>query len=57
VGNDVNGTFNTTWGNLFVPVPGNYLLKANTHNNTWGGTKTTWAMIGDAPYCFGQPGQ
>jgi hypothetical protein len=48
-GNDVAGTFNTTGGDLFVPVVGYYLLKANTNNNTWSGTKTTWSIIGNAP--------
>jgi len=48
-GTDVSGTFNTTGGNLFVPGDGFYLLKANTNDNSWSGTKTTWAIIGDAP--------
>lgn len=46
-GNNVTGTFNTTGGDLFVPSTGYYLLKANTNNNTWSGTKTTWGLIGD----------
>lgn len=49
VGNNVSGTFNKTGGNLFVPVSGFYLLKANTVNSTWSATKTTWAIIGNAP--------
>lgn len=47
-GNDVNGTFNTTGGNLFVPSAGYYLLKGNTNDNTWSGTKiNSWSLIGD----------
>jgi hypothetical protein len=47
-GQDVSGTFNTTGGNLFVPAAGHYLLKANTNNNTWSGTKiNTWGVTGD----------
>lgn len=47
-GNDVSGTFNTTGGDLFVPSAGYYLMKGNTNNNTWSGTKiTSWSMIGD----------
>lgn len=47
-GSDVTGTFNTTGGNLFVPSAGYHLLKGNTNNNTWSGTKiTSWSLIGD----------
>jgi starch-binding outer membrane protein SusE/F len=47
-GNDVSGTFNTTGGDLFVPSAGYYLLKGNTNNNTWSGTKIlSWSLIGD----------
>ena len=47
-GNNVAGTFNTTGGNLFVPSAGYYLLKANTNDNTWSGTKINgWSLIGD----------
>lgn len=47
-GNNVTGTFNTTGGDLFVPVAGYYLLKANTNNNTWSATKiNSWSLIGD----------
>ena len=45
----VEGTFNTTGGNLFVPVEGYYVLKANTNTNVWSAKKTTWGIIGDAP--------
>lgn len=33
-------------GNLQVPTPGYYLLKANTEKLTWSAEKTTWAVIG-----------
>lgn len=47
-GNNVTGTFNTTGGNLFVPSAGYYLLKGNTNDNSWSGTKITgWGVIGD----------
>lgn len=47
-GNNVSGTFNTTGGNLFVPSAGYYLLKGNTNDNSWSGTKiTSWSLIGD----------
>lgn len=47
-GNNVSGTFNTSGGNLFVPVAGYYLLKGNTTANTWSGTIiNTWSLIGD----------
>jgi starch-binding outer membrane protein SusE/F len=48
-GNNVSGTFNSTGGDLFVPTTGYFLLKANTNNNTWSATKTTWSIIGSAP--------
>jgi hypothetical protein len=48
-GSDVTGTFSTSGGDLFVPGAGYYLLKANTNNNTWSATKTTWSIIGNAP--------
>jgi hypothetical protein len=47
-GDNVSGTFNTTGGNLFVPVAGYYLLKGNTNDNTWSGTKiNVWSLSGD----------
>jgi hypothetical protein len=47
-GTDVSGTFNTTGGNLFVPGAGYYLVKANTNDNSWSGTKiTSISLIGD----------
>lgn len=47
-GDNVSGTFNTTGGNLFVPSAGYWLLKANTNNNTWSGTKIlSWGISGD----------
>jgi len=46
-GNNVAGTFNTTGGDLFVPTPGYYLLKANTNTREWSATKTSWGLIGD----------
>ncbi|MEP6583097.1 MAG: SusE domain-containing protein [Ginsengibacter sp.] len=48
-GSDVAGTINTSGGNLFVPGPGYYVLKANTNTNIWSGKKTTWGIIGDGP--------
>jgi hypothetical protein len=33
-------------GNLNVPGAGFYLITANTNDNTWSATKTTWSMIG-----------
>ncbi|MES2332730.1 MAG: SusE domain-containing protein [Bacteroidota bacterium] len=47
-GNNVTGTMNTTGGNLFTPVGGYYLMKANKTTNTWSATLTTWGLIGDA---------
>ena len=45
---NVSGTFNTTGGDLFVPSAGYWLMKGNTNDNTWSGTKiNSWSMIGD----------
>lgn len=33
-------------GNLTVAGPGYYRIKANTTNNTWSATATTWSIIG-----------
>ncbi|RYY58057.1 MAG: DUF5116 domain-containing protein [Chitinophagaceae bacterium] len=47
-GPDISGLFNTTGGNLYVPSTGYYLLKGNTNDNSWSGTKiNSWSMIGD----------
>jgi hypothetical protein len=48
-GNNVTGTLSTSGsaGNLFVPVAGYYLMKANTNTLSWSVTKTTWSVIGD----------
>ncbi len=35
-------------GNLKVPSPGYYLLKADLNGSTWSATATTWGIIGDA---------
>ncbi|TAD85241.1 MAG: DUF5116 domain-containing protein [Bacteroidetes bacterium] len=49
-GANVTGTFAPgASGNLFVPNSGFYLLTANTNNNTWSGTSTSWSLIGSAP--------
>ena len=48
-GNNVSGTFAVNGGgNLFVPVAGHYLLKGNTNDKSWSGTKIdSWSMMGD----------
>ena len=47
-GNNVSGTFVVNGGNLFVPVAGYYLLKGNTNDKSWSGTKIdSWSMMGD----------
>lgn len=48
-GNNASGTLSTSGsaGNLYVPVSGYFLMKANTTALTWSVTKTTWSMIGD----------
>ncbi|MET0634790.1 MAG: SusE domain-containing protein [Chitinophagaceae bacterium] len=47
-GSDVSGTFITGGGNLYVPSTGYFLIKGNTNDNTWSGTKiNSWSMIGD----------
>jgi starch-binding outer membrane protein SusE/F len=48
-GNNASGTLSTSGsaGNLYVPVAGYFLMKANTTALTWSVTKTTWSMIGD----------
>lgn len=48
-GNNVTGTLSTSGsaGNLFTPVAGYYLLKANTNTLTWDAIKTSWSLIGD----------
>ncbi|MER3498766.1 MAG: DUF5116 domain-containing protein [Chitinophagaceae bacterium] len=50
-GNSVTGTLSTSGsaGNLFVPSPGFYRMRANTAALTWDVLKTTWAVIGSAP--------
>jgi hypothetical protein len=48
-GSDVAGTLSTSnlAGNLFVPAPGYYLLKANTNTSSWSATRiNTWSIIG-----------
>jgi starch-binding outer membrane protein SusE/F len=41
------GTLSSSGGNLTVPGAGYYHIMANTVDNTWSATKTTWSMIGD----------
>ncbi|GAB2477385.1 hypothetical protein GCM10011375_20070 [Hymenobacter qilianensis] len=47
---DADNTLSTDGGagNLQVPSPGYYLIKANTDKLTWSAEKTTWAVIGSA---------
>lgn len=52
-GTSVTGTISSAGsaGNLFFPVAGYYVVRANTNTGimTWGVKKTTWGIIGDAP--------
>jgi hypothetical protein len=46
LGDGGSGTLSPSGGNLTVPGAGFYHLTANTTNNTWSATATTWSMIG-----------
>lgn len=46
LGDGGNGTLSPTGGNLTVPAGGYYHIVANTNNNTWSATATTWSVIG-----------
>lgn len=46
LGDAGGGTLSSSGGNLSVPGPGFYHITANTVNNTWSATATTWSMIG-----------
>lgn len=47
LGDAGGGTLSSSGGNLTVPGAGYYHIMANTTDNTWSATKTTWSMIGD----------
>jgi hypothetical protein len=46
LGDGGGGTLSPSGGNLTVPGPGYYHIVANTNNNTWSATATTWSVIG-----------
>ena len=46
LGDGGGGTLSASGGNLTVPGGGYYHIVANTVNNTWSATATTWSMIG-----------
>jgi starch-binding outer membrane protein SusE/F len=47
LGDAGSGTLSPSGGNLKVPSEGYYRILANTNDNTWSATKTSWSMIGD----------
>jgi starch-binding outer membrane protein SusE/F len=47
LGDAGSGTLSPGGGNLKVPSEGYYRILANTNDNTWSATKTSWSMIGD----------
>jgi hypothetical protein len=46
LGDAGGGNLSSSGGNLTVPSGGFYHIMANTTNNTWSATKTTWSLIG-----------
>jgi hypothetical protein len=48
MGTAVTGTMSPTGGDLFVPTPGYYRMRANTNDLTWEVVRTEWGLIGDA---------
>ncbi len=40
------GVLSTSGGNMSVASAGVYYIQANTKNNTWSATKTTWGVVG-----------
>lgn len=46
-GDGGGGTLSTSGGNLTFPGAGYYKINANTTDNTWSVTATTWSLIGD----------
>jgi len=45
-GDGGSGMLSSTGGNLIFPGPGYYKINANTNDNTWSLTSTTWSLIG-----------
>jgi hypothetical protein len=49
------GALSTSGGNMNVATGGVYYIKANTVNNTWSATKTTWGVVGAFTNWGGSP--
>ena len=45
-GDGGSGTLSTSGGNLMFPGAGYYKINANTNDNTWSVTATTWGIVG-----------
>ncbi len=45
-GDGGSGTLSTSGGNIIFPGAGYYKVNANTNDNTWSLTATTWSLIG-----------